>query len=268
MATSAELPRLFARSVFVSDVHLGFERCNAEALLTFLDVIETETLYLVGDLIDLACASSAIRWPATHHEVIRRILALADQGTRVVYVPGNHDCLMRGFVGARFGSIEILRDAVHETADGRRFLVMHGDEFDTATHSRPWLDALGGRAYGLLLGLNRPINALGKPLGLPPVSIAASLKRAVKASLQQISGFEEALVAEVKRRGADGIVCGHVHRAQIVEIQGITYCNDGDWVESCTALVESHAGVLSLVDWLDVLRLASLDQDADVEKAA
>ncbi len=201
--------------------------------------------------------------------MIRGILALADRGTRVVYVPGNHDCLMRGFVGARFGSIEICRDTVHETADGRRLLVMHGDEFDTATHSRPWLDALGGRAYGLLLGLNRPINALGRPLGLPPVSIAASLKRAVKASLQQLSGFEEALVAKVKRRGADGIVCGHAHRAQMAEIQGITYCNDGDWVESCTALVESHEGQLSLVDWLEVLRLGTLDaSDADVEKAA
>ena len=267
MTASPELPRLFARSVFVSDVHLGFERCSAEALLTFLDAIETETLYLVGDLIDLACASSAIRWPRAHHEVIRRILTLAERGTRVVYVPGNHDCLMRGFVGARFGPIEICRDTVHETADGRRFLVMHGDEFDTATHSRPWLDALGGRAYGLLLGLNRPINALGRPLGLRPVSIAASLKRAVKASLRQLSGFEEALVAEVKRRGADGLICGHFHRSQIVEIQGVTYCNDGDWVESCTALVESHAGELSLVDWATVLRLASLDE-ADVEKAA
>ena len=123
MNATPELPRLFSRTVFISDVHLGFERCNAEALLTFLDVIETETLYLVGDLIDLACASSALRWPRAHHEVIRRILTLADQGTRVVYVPGNHDCPMRGFVGARFGSIEICRDALHETADGRRFLV-------------------------------------------------------------------------------------------------------------------------------------------------
>jgi UDP-2,3-diacylglucosamine pyrophosphatase LpxH len=268
MSANPELPRLFSRTVFISDVHLGFERCNAEALLSFLDAIETETLYLVGDIIDLACASSAIRWPRAHHEVIRRILALSEQGTRVIYVPGNHDCLMRGFVGAHFGEIEICRDTVHETADGRRFLVMHGDEFDTATHSRPWLDALGGRAYGLLLGLNRPINALGRPLGLPPVSIAASLKRVVKKSLQQISGFEQLLVAEVKRRGADGIVCGHIHRAQIVEIDGITYCNDGDWVESCTALVESHDGLLSLVDWREAMKLTSLGEEEDVEKAA
>jgi UDP-2,3-diacylglucosamine pyrophosphatase LpxH len=268
MATQ-ELPRIFSRSVFISDVHLGFERSNAQALLTFLDAIETETLYLVGDIIDLACASSAISWPSAHHEVVRKILTLAERGTRVVYVPGNHDCLLRGLAGTRLGRVEIVRETVHDTADGRRFLVMHGDEFDGTNHSRPWLDALGGRAYGLLLGLNRPINALGKPFGLPPLSLAGSLKRAVKSSLQQLSSFETSLVAEVKRRAADGIICGHVHRAEIVELQGITYCNDGDWVESCTALVENCDGALSLIDWLDVLRLARLaEDDGDVEKAA
>jgi UDP-2,3-diacylglucosamine pyrophosphatase LpxH len=235
------------RTTFISDVHLGFAGSSAEALLSFLQELETETLYLVGDIFDLSCAMSSLAWPQAHHDVIRRVTVLAEQGTRVVYIPGNHDALLRGLEGTRCGKIEIRREAVHETADGRRFLVIHGDEFDSK--APPWLEALGGRTYGVLLGLDRQLNALGGAIGLRRYRIAATLKHAAKAAMQVRKHFEHAVVTEARRRGVDGIICGHFHRAEISDLGGVLYCNDGDWVESRTALSEDARGRLSLIEW-------------------
>jgi UDP-2,3-diacylglucosamine pyrophosphatase LpxH len=235
------------RAVFVSDFHLGFHGANAAALLSFLRSVETETLYLVGDIIDLSCASSALAWPVAHHEVLREVLEMSDHGTRVVYIPGNHDCLVRDLAGTDFGHVEIRREVVHEAADGRRFLVLHGDEFDHGAH--PWLDALGGKAYGALLGLNKQLNRVSAPLGLPHWSIAASLKQKVKTSIGLRRDFYAAVRDAVMERRLDGLICGHLHRPEIRDLDGVLYCNDGDWVESCTALVEGSDGQLELVDW-------------------
>lgn len=265
--SSTNASALRSRSIFVSDVHLGFDGCSAERLLAFLRAIETETLYLVGDIIDLACASSALAWPLAHHEVLREIFLLAQLGTRVVYIPGNHDCLLRDLDGVRFGNIEIRRRATHVTADGRRFLVLHGDEIEGS--SRPWLEALGGRAYGALLGLDRQLNTLSAPLGLPSFAIAASLKQAVKSSLGQRAAFERAVLAAAQDSGVDGLICGHTHRPELVDLEGVLYCNDGDWVESCTALIEDFSGELSLVRWREDQTLSSIsERSARVEKAA
>jgi UDP-2,3-diacylglucosamine pyrophosphatase LpxH len=269
MLRTSSGPLARSRSVFISDLHLGFSGSQTESLLEFLDALDTQTLYLVGDVIDLSCAVSALAWPLEHHAVIRKILSLGQQGTRVVYVPGNHDRLVRDLDGARFGNVEIRRDLVHETADGRRFLVCHGDEFDRVGPSRPWLEELGGRAYGVLLGLDRGLNALLGLLGIAPRSLAGSLKQAVKTSMQKVSSFEDAVVAAARAREVDGLVCGHIHRAELVDLGGILYCNDGDWVESRTALCEGLDGSLSLVQWRDgEIHVLHREQDLAVVRAA
>ncbi len=236
------------RSIFISDLHLGFDGCDTEALLSFLASIETERLYLVGDVFELSCASWAV-WPDSHHAVIRRILELSTHGTRVIYVPGNHDESVRQLAGGSFGNVEIHREILHETADGRRLLVLHGDEFDDLVRASPWLEVLGGRAYAVLLGLNRRLNQLGGRLGLREYALASSLKQLTKSTMQRVSRFEETLAREVLARGLDGLICGHIHRPEIAEINGILYCNDGDWVESCSALTEDFDGNLSLLFW-------------------
>jgi len=239
------------RTVFISDIHLGFRGCSAEYLLDFLHSIETETLYLVGDIIDLWSLKKSFFWPQQHNDVIRTILGKAKRGTRVVYIPGNHDHLFREYDGMVFGNVEIRRQAIHETADGRRFAVLHGDEFDSAVKTSPLLEALGNHAYALLLGLNRHVNHVRRWFGLPYWSIAAYLKHKVKRAVQYIANFEQALADEARRRGVDGMICGHTHRAEISNFDGVLYCNDGDWVESCTTLTEDFNGKLSLLRWTE-----------------
>jgi UDP-2,3-diacylglucosamine pyrophosphatase LpxH len=239
------------RSIFISDVHLGFKGCRAEFLLDFLRRVECQQVYLVGDIIDVWSLTRSFYWPQAHNDVIRTILGKAKHGTRVIYVPGNHDRPFRDHDGLVLGNVEIRREAVHQTADGRRFLVMHGDEFDSIVRASPLLESLGSRAYGAALRLNRYVNAVRQLLGYPYWSIAAFLKHKVKNAVQYIANFERALAVEARRRGVDGVICGHIHRAEISEIDGITYCNDGDWVESCTALVEDFQGRLSLLRWTE-----------------
>jgi UDP-2,3-diacylglucosamine pyrophosphatase LpxH len=239
------------RTVFISDIHLGFRGCSAEYLLDFLHSIETETLYLVGDIIDLWSLKKSFFWPQAHNNVIRTILGKAKRGTRVVYIPGNHDSVFREYDGMMFGNVEIRLEAVHETADGRRLLVLHGDEFDSVIKASPMLEALGNRAYALILRLNRYVNFFRRRFGFPYWSIAAYLKHKVKNAVSYISNFEKALADEARRRGLDGMVCGHIHRADISTIDGILYCNDGDWVESCTTLTEDFAGRLALLRWTE-----------------
>ncbi|WP_230979449.1 UDP-2,3-diacylglucosamine diphosphatase [Steroidobacter gossypii] len=244
-------PVLRFRSVFISDVHLGFRGCSADYLLDFLHSIQTDNLYLVGDIIDLWSLKRAFFWPQEHNNVIRTILGKAKAGTRVIYIPGNHDSVFRDYAGMVFGNVEIHREIVHENVDGRRFLVLHGDEFDSVIKASPLLEALGNRAYAFILRLNRYVNFFRRRFGFPYWSIAAFLKHKVKNAVNYISNFERALADEAKRRNLDGVICGHIHRAEIADIGGITYCNDGDWVESCTVLTEDDQGRMALLRWTE-----------------
>jgi UDP-2,3-diacylglucosamine pyrophosphatase LpxH len=239
------------RTVFISDLHLGFRGCSAEYLLDFLTSMETETLYLVGDIVDLLSLRRSFFWPASHQAVIAALLEKARTGTRVIYVPGNHDIMLRDLDGQRFGNIEVQRQSVHTLADGRRFLVMHGDEFDNVIKISPWLETVGDHAYTFILMLNRYVNAWRRRRGMNYWSLAAYLKDQAKEAVSYIANFERAVAAEARRRGVDGIVCGHIHRAGISEIDGVTYCNDGDWVESCTTLTEDEDGSLMVLRWTE-----------------
>ena len=251
MQTPAPRPTIRLRTVFLSDTHLGFKGCRAEFLLDFLRRVECEQLYLVGDIIDVWSLTRSFYWPQAHNDVIRTILGKAKHGTQVVYVPGNHDRPFRDHDGLVLGNVEIRRQAVHCTADGRWLLVLHGDEFDSIVRASPLLESVGSQAYAIALTLNRWLNTLRRALGYPYWSLSAFLKDRVKNAVKYIANFERAIAAEARRRGLDGVVCGHIHRAEIRDIDGITYCNDGDWVESCTALVEDFQGRLSLLRWTE-----------------
>ena len=251
MAPNPAQPVLRVRTVFISDVHLGFKGCRAGFLLDFLRRVECERIFLVGDIIDLWSLHRSFYWPQQHNDVIRTLLGKAKHGTRVVYVPGNHDRTFRDYDGWVLGNVAVQREAWHETADGRRFLVMHGDEFDSVIRASPILESLGNRAYAAALRVNRYVNAVRQRLGYPYWSLANFLKHKVKNAVSYISNFERAVAFEARRRGADGIICGHIHRAEVRDIEGVTYCNDGDWVESCTALVEGMDGRLSLLRWTE-----------------
>jgi UDP-2,3-diacylglucosamine pyrophosphatase LpxH len=243
------LPSLRMRTVFISDIHLGFKGCSAEWLLDFLHSVEMDTLVLVGDIIDVWSMKKTMFWPQSHNNVLRTILGKAKRGTKVIFVPGNHDEVFREFDGAVFGNLEIHRDYVHEGADGRRMLVLHGDEFDSVVKCSPWLAKLGSNIYDLLLAANPYINWIRRKLDLPHWSLSSYLKHKAKKAVQYIGSFEESVAQAARKRGVDTVVCGHIHHAEMREIGGILYCNDGDWVESCTSLVEDMKGQLHLIDW-------------------
>lgn len=253
-------PKRRFRTVWISDVHLGTRGCNAELLLDFLCAIECETLYLVGDIVDGWRLSKGWYWPDAHNEVVRRILKMAHRGTRVVLIAGNHDEMLRGYAGMSFGGVEIALDAIHRTADGRRLLITHGDAFDGVVLYARWLAVLGDHAYGLLLRANVVVNAVRKRLQLPYWSLSAHLKKRVKNAVQFVCAFEEAVAHAARDQGVDGVVCGHIHSAEIRQIGDITYYNDGDWVESCTALVEDQAGAMRIVDWAAESRMQHQDR--------
>jgi len=242
-----ERPRL--RSVFVSDLHLGAPGCQAVALLDFLKRHPSEQLYLVGDIVDGWQLRRRWFWPQAHNDVVQKLLRRARKGCRVVYVPGNHDEFARQFAGHAFGGIEVVHDAVHVTADGRSLWVLHGDAFDGVVQCAKWLAMVGDNLYEFSLRLNRHLNRLRGRLGLPYWSLSAYLKHKVKRALNYVTSFEQAVAAEARKRGHDGVVCGHIHRAEMRTIDGVLYCNDGDWVESRTALVEHMDGRLELVQW-------------------
>lgn len=244
------------RTIWISDTHLGTAGCKAEMLLDFLKSTECETLYLVGDIVDGWQLRKGWYWPPRHNDVVRCVLKKAKFGTRVVYVPGNHDELFRDYVGLNLGGIELLPELVHETADGRRLLVLHGDQFDGVVLYARWLAFLGDYAYTLLLKLNGVINGLRKRLGLPYWSLSAHIKKRVKNAVQFVFSFEQAVAHAAGERGVDGVVCGHIHTAEIREIGEVTYYNDGDWVESCTALVEHADGRMEIIDWAEHKRAA------------
>lgn len=242
-------PKRRYRSVWISDVHLGTRGCNAAMLVDFLQSVECETLYLVGDIVDGWRLRKGWYWPDAHNEVVRRILKMSHRGTRVIFVVGNHDEMLRDYAGFTFGGVELVNEAVHVTADGRRLLITHGDCFDGVVLYARWLAVLGDHAYELLLRLNVVFNSVRRRLRLPYWSLSAYLKRKVKNAVQYVGSFEEAVAREATTRGFDGIVCGHIHCAEIRRIGDVTYYNDGDWVESCTALIEEPCGAMSIVDW-------------------
>lgn len=237
------------RAIFISDVHLGTRGCKAELLADFLAKNTCDTLFLVGDIVDGWRLKHKWFWPEAQNRVIDAVLKKIDAGTQIVFVPGNHDEVFRAYCGRHIAGIEILREAVHETADGKRLLVIHGDHFDAVIAYAKWLAHLGDWAYSLALEFNEWCHLVRRGLGLPYWSLAAYLKHTVKNALEYICRFEDAVAGEVRARGFDGVVCGHIHHAAIKTIGGILYLNDGDWVESCTALVEDARGKLEILCW-------------------
>ncbi len=244
--------RLRYRAIFISDLHLGTPGCQAQALLEFLRCTESDFLYLVGDIVDGWQLKRRWYWHQSHNDVIQKLLRKARKGTAVIYIPGNHDEAARHYVDLAFGDVEIRHESVHETADGRRLLVTHGDLFDGVVQCARWLAVLGDVLYTLALRLNRHFNAFRARLGLPYWSLSQFLKHKVKNAVSYICAFEEALAHEARTRGFTGVVCGHIHHAEMREIDGTLYCNDGDWVESLTALVEHDDGRLEILRWLEI----------------
>ncbi|KAA6122388.1 UDP-2,3-diacylglucosamine diphosphatase [Cupriavidus cauae] len=237
------------RAIWLSDIHLGTPGCQADYLLDFLKHNESDTLYLVGDIIDGWQLRRGWYWPQSHNDVVQKLLRKARKGTEVIYVPGNHDEVARQFDGLAFGDVVVREEAVHVTATGRRLWVVHGDLFDGVVQHARWLAYLGDTLYTLILALNRHFNRIRARLGFPYWSLSQYLKHQVKNAVNYISSFEHAMVEEARRRGCDGVVCGHIHKAEIREVDGQLYCNDGDWVESLSALVETMEGELKIVYW-------------------
>ena len=237
------------RTVWISDIHLGTPGCQAHALLDFLRCVRAEHLFLVGDIIDGWQLKRSWYWPQAHNDVVQKLLRMARKGTRVVFIPGNHDEFARKYLQHNFGGIEVAEDWIHETADGRKLWITHGDLFDGVIQCARWLAVLGDSAYEFTLKLNRHLNSLRARLGLPYWSLSRYLKLKVKRAVSYVSDFEAAVAREARQRGVQGVVCGHVHHAELRDINGIVYANDGDWVESLTALVEHADGRLEILDW-------------------
>lgn len=261
-----ELPRY--KTIWISDVHLGSAGCKAHYLAEFLKHNECDKLYLVGDIIDGWRIKSKFFWPQEHTNVIRRVLTKAKRGTEVIYVTGNHDEFLRKFVGydLQLGNIKIVNEAIHTTADGRKLLITHGDLFDVITRYHAWVAKLGSVGYEGLLKINNAVNTLRQKFGLPYWSVSAIAKKKVKSAANFVNEFEVALAAECARRQLNGVVCGHIHQAEIRNIGSVQYHNCGDWVESCTALAEDQAGNIEIIDWTKA-REQVLSKPADPDNA-
>ncbi|WP_170937051.1 MULTISPECIES: UDP-2,3-diacylglucosamine diphosphatase [Rhodomicrobium] len=256
------------RTLFISDVHLGTKACQASHLLEFLRRYEADTYYLVGDIVDFWRIRRTPHWPQSHNDVVQKLLRKVRKGARFIYIPGNHDEALRAYCGQQFGGIEFKQNDIHVTADGRRFLVMHGDEFDVVIQYVKWLAFLGDWAYVAALGINTSFNKVRRRFGFSYWSLSGYLKHKVKKAVNYIGDFETALSGEAKRHAAEGVICGHIHFAAIREIAGTTYINCGDWVESATAVGETHDGKFELIRWLDVLEAEQADAMALSQTAA
>jgi UDP-2,3-diacylglucosamine pyrophosphatase LpxH len=242
---------LRVRTLFISDVHLGHRGSQAAYLLDFLRAVRSDTIYLVGDIVDLWSLKRSFYWPQAHHDVLRILLDRARNGTRVVYVPGNHDETFRDLCGSWFGHFEVVSEAEHVTAEGRRLLVLHGDRFDADIRLSPFTAWLGSGCYELFIAVGRRVHALRRRFGFPYWSLADWIKHQLTRARIHINRFEETVARHAALQGYDGVVCGHIHRAALRDIGGVLYCNDGDWVESCTALVEDHNGRLAVLRWTE-----------------
>ncbi|MEQ8747483.1 UDP-2,3-diacylglucosamine diphosphatase [Pyruvatibacter sp.] len=250
------------RTLFISDTHLGTPGCKAELLADFLRHNEAQTLYLVGDIIDGWRIRRAWYWNDAHNHVIQEILRKARKGTRVIYVPGNHDEALRDYVGVTLAGVEVINEDIHRAADGKSYLVLHGDQFDGVVRYAKWLAHAGDRAYNFALACSSALHSIRRALGLSYWSLSGYLKHKVKNAVEYISKYEDAVAREARDRGVDGVVCGHIHHAEIREMDGVIYMNDGDWVESCTALAEDDAGNFTVLHWT---RFAA---DVEAERAA
>jgi UDP-2,3-diacylglucosamine pyrophosphatase LpxH len=254
------------RAIWISDVHLGTPGCQAKFLLDFLKHNESDTLYLVGDIIDGWRLKKSIYWPQSHNDVVQKILRKARKGTEVVYVPGNHDESIRQFLGLSFGEIKVVPEAIHTTADGRKIWITHGDLFDGVMQYAKWLAYVGDNLYSLILYFNRYLNLLRIRMGMQYWSLSQYLKHQVKNAVSYIADFEMIMAREARLRGCQGVVCGHIHKAEIRMIDNLLYCNDGDWVESLTALVETHEGELKIVHWPRILDDKPVIEEVMVEQ--
>lgn len=241
------------RSIFLSDIHLGTRACQADSLIGFLREYESDHLYLLGDIVDFWSMSRTIHWTAAQNTVVQKVLRRARHGEQVMLIPGNHDEVLREYVGASFGDIRIAEEHIHETADGRRLLLLHGDAFDQVTRHHRWLAVLGDIGYDLLVSLSALLSRIRRTLRISGHwSLADYAKRRVKTAVSYIFDFEDAVIRTVRERGLDGVVCGHIHSACLRETNGLLYINCGDWVDSCTAIVEHLDGQLELVEWRHV----------------
>lgn len=259
-------PCVNARTVWISDIHLGFKDCKSEYLYNFLTNLKCDTLFLVGDVVDLWSLKKRIFWPEEHYRILLKIYELAASGTRVIYIPGNHDDPFRRFVGEKFGPIEISLEYDYQTVNGKTFLVFHGDAMD-AYMKFDWLTRFAGDLlYHFLLFINRWANRVRKWFGKPYFSLAGQIKENVAGARKAIARYKQQCIAEAKRRGYDGVVCGHIHACDLDDEHGFTYCNTGDWIESCTALVEDYAGHLRIIHYIDTATI--VEEQPEVKVAA
>lgn len=251
---------MYFRSIWISDLHLGSKNVNSAYLLEFLHHTDSDYLYLVGDIIDFWKLQKKVYWPQINNRIARAILRKVRAGTTVIYIPGNHDEVMRKFAGQTLRGVLIAEEVIHETLDGRRFLVTHGDEFDPVVQHNKWLAELGSFAYEILLSMSGWLSRLRRKMGLSYWSLSAFLKHKVKQAVNFMGRFEEVVMHEASRRQVDGLICGHIHHAAIKRMDNITYNNIGDWVESCTALTENMDGRLSLITWTDNHALTGVEE--------
>ncbi len=249
MVTTVESARHY-RALFISDVHLGTRGCQAERLLDFLRDHDADTIYLVGDIVDGWALRQSWYWPSAHNDVVQKLLRKARKGARMIYIPGNHDEFLRDFFGTHFGGVEVVANAPHVAADGRRYHVTHGDQFDLVVRYARWLALLGDHAYRFALVLNTTFNVVRRRLGLPYWSLSQWAKLKVKNAVNYIGEFETALATEAERHHADGVICGHIHHAAMRAFGGVRYINCGDWVESCSAVVEHPDGRFEILSWV------------------
>ncbi|BBN81505.1 hypothetical protein PA25_14900 [Pseudoalteromonas sp. A25] len=257
-------------SIWISDVHLGYKDCKADYLLDFLNSTRCDVLYLVGDIVDLWSMKRQFYWQPSHYKVLECIQAKAESGTRVVYIPGNHDETFRSYVGKSLFNVEVHKTFIHTTSLGKKFLLLHGDDFDSATRYNKLISIAGDAAYDFLLFLNRWTNRVRRLYGGHYWSLASWLKNRVHKAREAISAFESAAIHEAKKQGVDGIICGHIHQPAIKVQDGIVYCNDGDWIENCTALVEGQNGRIELLHWSDiqhVINVVELNNEKNTGKA-
>lgn len=252
--TMADVPtgfggRLRERSAFISDLHLGTAGCRAELLLDFLEHLDVDRLFLVGDVIDLERMTQSVHWPSSHTAVMRQVFRLAAAGMDVTYIPGNHDAGLRAFAGSTFKGVKLRLNAIHTTADGRRLLVTHGDQFDSELRIGSLKERLGSAAYGWLVDVDVSINRVRERLGYQRVRLASAVKMKIASARRYIDEFECLATLHARRRELDGIVCGHIHKPACIEDEDVSYYNDGDWVEHCSVLVESHQGQMRNIVW-------------------
>ncbi len=263
-ATRESGPERRFRTLFISDIHLGTRGAQADQLLDFLRLHDADTIYLVGDIVDGWALKSGWHWPQAHNDVVQKLLRKGRKGARIIYLPGNHDEFLRNYYGTHFGGIEVTESAIHTGVDGQRYLVIHGDIFDLVVQHARWLAHLGDKAYDFAIQANRLVNTVRRMIGAPYWSLSKWAKLKVKNAVNFIGAFETTLANEARRNDVDGVICGHIHHAVIRDAEGVRYMNCGDWVESCTALVEHFDGAFEIITWANPMtaKLPSIVQQA------